>query len=75
MKTFTKMKNLKILIILSLLISVFPEKTKAQTIALWLFDEPQGLYPSHVIDDASKNDYPLVIGRSGKIVKGNMEML
>ncbi len=41
-----------------------------QTIALWLFDEPQGIYPSSVMDDASDNDYPLVIGPGGQIVKG-----
>lgn len=42
----------------------------AQTIALWQFNESKGLYPSHVIDDSSENDYPLVIGRTGKIVEG-----
>ena len=40
------------------------------TTALWLFDEPQGLYPSHVMDDQSENDYPLVIGPGGMIVEG-----
>ncbi len=43
---------------------------EAETIALWLFDEPTGLYPSHVMDDASPNDYPLTLGLNGKIVKG-----
>ena len=44
--------------------------SNAQTIALWLFDEPAGLYPSHVMDDQSDNDYPLVIGPGGNLVKG-----
>jgi len=44
--------------------------SNAQTIALWLFDEPVGLYPSHVMDDQSVNDYPLVLGPGGKLVKG-----
>jgi hypothetical protein len=67
MKTFTRIK----LVILFLgVILIAPEKVKAQTIALWLFDEPKGLYPSHVLDDASDNDYPLVLGRAGAIVSG-----
>ncbi len=44
--------------------------TAQKTTALWLFDEPQGLYPSHVMDDQSENDYPLVIGPGGMIVEG-----
>lgn len=45
-------------------------KSEAQIIALWQFNESKGLYPSHVIDDSSQNDYPLVIGRAGRIVEG-----
>ena len=70
MKTFTKLNQFKFLLFLLLMINFISEKTEAQTIALWLFDEPQGLYPSHVMDDVSENDYPLVIGRSGALVKG-----
>ncbi len=40
------------------------------TIALWLFDEPTGLYPSHVMDNSSPNDYPLTLGLNGKITAG-----
>jgi len=43
---------------------------KAQTIALWLFDEQAGLYPSSVLCDYSDNDYPMVIGPGGMIVPG-----
>jgi hypothetical protein len=43
---------------------------KAQTVALWLFDEQQGVYPSAVLNDASDNDYPLVIGPGGMVVPG-----
>ncbi|MCB0474125.1 MAG: LamG domain-containing protein [Flavobacteriaceae bacterium] len=67
MKTHAK---IRLLILFLLIVTINATQVKAQTIALWLFDEPQGLYPSHVIDDASENDYPLVIGRCGKIVKG-----
>ncbi len=56
--------------LLSLIFQVATE-VHAQTIACWLFDEPQGLYPSHVIDDAGDNDFPLVIGKSGQIVPGH----
>jgi hypothetical protein len=41
-----------------------------RTIALWLFDEQQGLYPSCVISDVSIHDYPLVLGQGGQIVAG-----
>lgn len=40
------------------------------TIALWLFDEPVALYPSHVLDDQSENDYPLVLGLGGSLMEG-----
>ena len=42
----------------------------AQTIALWTFDEQQGIYPSCVLTDLSDNDYPLVLGPGGMIVEG-----
>ena len=42
----------------------------AQTVALWLFDEQLGVYPSAVLNDASENDYPLVIGPGGMLVEG-----
>lgn len=55
---------------INLLIFFLPAVLNAQTIALWLFDEQMGLYPSHVLNDQSDNDYPLVIGPGGQIVKG-----
>lgn len=42
----------------------------APTVALWLFDEPQGLYPSSVLNDASASDYPMVLGLGARIVTG-----
>lgn len=62
--------KIKILITSVVCFFGFAQLCFSQTIALWLFDEPQGLYPSHVIDDSSPNDYPLVIGRAGRIVEG-----
>lgn len=60
------MKTLKILIAFSFLLL----NVDAQTIALWNFDEPLGLYPSSVLSDHSENDYPLVIGNGGIISEG-----
>lgn len=40
------------------------------TVALWLFDEPAGLYPSSAIDDSSDNDMVLSIGMGAQIVDG-----
>ena len=42
----------------------------AQTVALWTFDEPQGLYPSCALDDISGHDYPMVLGPGGQILPG-----
>lgn len=42
----------------------------AGTVALWLFDEQQDLYPSCVLGDASSGRFPLVIGTGGRIVEG-----
>src|SRR5690606_22500418 len=41
-----------------------------ETVALWLFDEPVGLYPSSTLDDSSGNDMPMAIGMGGQIVEG-----
>ena len=40
------------------------------TTALWLFDEPAGLYPSHTLDDMSDNDMVLTLGLGGQVVPG-----
>ena len=40
------------------------------TTALWLFDEPAGLYPSHTLDDMSDNDMVLTLGLGGQVVAG-----
>lgn len=42
----------------------------AETIALWLFDEQLGVYPSCVLGDAASGDYPLVLGPGGNVVEG-----
>lgn len=45
-------------------------RCEAATVALWLFDEQQGVYPSCVLGDATSGDFPLVIGPGGQIVEG-----
>ena len=42
----------------------------AGTVALWLFDEPESLYPSSALNDASGNNHFLVIGRGAHIAEG-----
>jgi hypothetical protein len=54
---------------------VLPSAAMAQepdsaTVALWLFDEQRGIYPSSVLSDASASDYPLVLGLSGAVAEG-----
>ena len=41
-----------------------------ETTALWLFDEPAGLYPSHTLDDMSDNDMVLTLGLGAQVVPG-----
>ena len=48
---------------------ILPRAT-ADTVALWLFDEQQDLYPSCVLGDAASGDYPLILGPGGRIGPG-----
>ena len=41
-----------------------------ETTALWLFDEPVGLYPSHTLDDMSDNDMVLTLGLGAQVAPG-----
>lgn len=47
-----------------------PPLPAAETVALWLFDEPAGLYPSQVMDSSAGLDAPLVLGLGGQVVTG-----
>lgn len=42
----------------------------AETVALWTFDEPAGMYPSSIIMDHASGDAPLALGPGGSIVAG-----
>ncbi len=48
----------------------YPSCCEAETVALWLFDEQVGAYPSCVLGDAASGDFPLVIGPGGQLVEG-----
>lgn len=56
-------------IVLAGLLAVSPARG-AETVALWLFDEPAGLYPSTPLDSAAGLDAPLVLGLGGQVVPG-----
>ncbi len=63
----TKKVSVYLFILIGLLLS---NGLHAQTIALWLFDEQIGLYPSCALSDAGPNDFPMVLGQGGQIVEG-----
>lgn len=54
--------------LLALLLTV--HTLAAETVALWLFDEPAGLYPSTPLESAAGLDAPLVLGLGGSVVEG-----
>lgn len=66
-----RISNYKVMVnaLLMAMLTATPDMN-AQTVALWSFDEPVGLYPSGVISDLSENDYPLTMGQGGRIVEG-----
>jgi len=59
-------------LILSLLLLglAVPAQPAPETVALWLFDEPAGLYPSTPLESAAGLDAPLVLGLGGTVVAG-----
>ncbi len=55
------------ILVLALLTSV---SARAETVALWLFDEPLDLYPSSTLDSSDGLDAPMVLGPGGSLVEG-----
>jgi len=53
-----------------LLAALSAYRTTATTVALWLFDEPEGLYPSSLLNDASGHGLFLTFGRGARITEG-----
>ncbi len=67
-----EMKTIRILTF-ALLVLIWVNVLKGgenRTVALWLFDEQVGIYPSCVLSDESDNDYPMVVGPGGQVVEG-----
>ncbi len=54
-----------------LLSAAIAANARADTVALWLFDEPEGLYPSSNLNDASGHNLFLAFGRGARIVEGH----
>ncbi|MSU48241.1 MAG: hypothetical protein EXS37_03975 [Opitutus sp.] len=46
------------------------DSARADTVALWLFDEQVGVYPSSVLNDAGPDSHFLILGRGAEIVPG-----
>ena len=44
--------------------------TRADTVALWLFDEQVGVYPSSVLNDTGPASHFLILGRGAELVPG-----
>jgi len=57
-------------IVAATLLAVLPLRA-AETVALWLFDEPLGLYPSTPLDSSAGLDAPLALGLGGSVVEGH----
>jgi hypothetical protein len=47
-----------------------PVPARGETVALWLFDEQVGVYPSSVLNDAGPGSHFLILGRGAEIVPG-----
>jgi lysophospholipase L1-like esterase len=58
------------LLLLARYLRLDPTAAAAETVALWLFDERPGIYPSSVLADAGPNGYPLVLGRGARMTEG-----
>ncbi|MEM8814522.1 MAG: LamG-like jellyroll fold domain-containing protein [Pseudomonadota bacterium] len=66
----TRYLPLPVLLLFALSAARADSPSSAETVALWLFDEPVGLYPSSTLDDSSGNDIPLTIGTAAQIAEG-----
>lgn len=56
--------------VLAGLLAVSPARG-AETVALWLFNEQEGAYPSSLLNDCGPGGYFLALGRGGRIVPGH----
>lgn len=56
--------------VFALAVAAIPGLRAAETTALWLFDEPAGLYPSTPLECSAGLDAPLVLGLGGSVIDG-----
>jgi len=63
-------KTVVMILLLLIMVSYALGQGQDHTIALWAFDEQNGVYPSCVLSDQSCNNYQLVLGPGGQIVNG-----
>lgn len=64
------MKHQRHMLLPLLFLLLLPVGAYSATVALWLFDEQEDLYPSSILSDAGPQDWFLVLGRGGRIVPG-----
>lgn len=57
-------------LVLAIFLGSWNSLSAAETVALWLFDEPEWLYPSHTLDSSSGLDAPMVLGLGGTLTSG-----
>ncbi len=56
--------------VMALIFGLSVRNAQAETTALWLFDEQEGLYPSCGLSEATSSELHLALGRGGKLVPG-----
>jgi hypothetical protein len=58
------------ILVIALALAAIPPSRSADTVALWLFDEPAGLYPSTPLECSAGLDAPFVLGLGGSVIEG-----
>src|SRR3954447_8477558 len=69
-RTFVRQRS-SIAFLLILILSAGLRIAQAKTVAQWLFDEQQGLYPSCVLGDSATDRCPLVLGMGARSLLEN----
>jgi len=63
-------RALPLLPLFALTLAAAATALRADTVALWLFDEQAGVYPSSVLADAGPGSHFLILGRGAELVPG-----
>ena len=64
------MKMNKLLLLTTAILSASFQVLFSGTVALWLFDEQKGTYPSSPLNDAGPHSLFVILGRGGELVDG-----